>query len=156
VKLFLDSAGLGREVVKFRSKETVFSQGDPAKNVIYIQEGGVKLTVVTEVGSKAVMAILGAGDFFREGCVAGQSVCIATATAVSPITVPLSPTSAPCRPCANELFYRDTDIGMCGARKSVETIRRTAFKLVTEGHPHSLRREYFWLGCDLGWREHEQ
>ena len=87
LKLFLDSAGLGRKVVKFRRKETVFAQGDPAKNVIYIQEGGIRLSVVNEVGKEAVVAILGPGDFFGEGCVAGQSICIATATAVAPTTV---------------------------------------------------------------------
>ena len=87
VKLFLDSAGLGRKVAKFRGKETVFAQGDPAKNVMYIQEGGVKLTVVNETGKEAVVAILGPGDFFGEGCLAGQSVCIATATAIAPTTV---------------------------------------------------------------------
>jgi len=64
VKLFLDSAGLGRKVVQFRGKETAFTQGDPAKNVMYIQEGGVKLTVVNETGKEAVVAILGPGDFF--------------------------------------------------------------------------------------------
>jgi CRP-like cAMP-binding protein len=53
VKLFLDSAGLGRNVVKFRGKETVFTQGDPAKQVMYIQEGGAKLTVVNESGKAA-------------------------------------------------------------------------------------------------------
>jgi CRP-like cAMP-binding protein len=61
VKLFLDSAGLGRKVAKFRAKETVFAQGDPAKNVMYIQEGGVKLSVVNETGKEAVVAILGPG-----------------------------------------------------------------------------------------------
>ena len=84
---FLDSAGLGRKVAKFRGKETVFSQGDPAKNVMYIQEGGVKLTVVNKAGKEAVVAILGPGDFFGEGCLAGQSVCMATATAIAPTTV---------------------------------------------------------------------
>jgi CRP/FNR family cyclic AMP-dependent transcriptional regulator len=83
VELFLDSAGLGRKVGKFRRNETVFAQGDPAKNVMYIQEGGVKLTVVNEVGREAVVAILGPGDFFGEGCLAGQSICIATATTVA-------------------------------------------------------------------------
>ena len=87
VKLFLLSAGLGRKVDKFRGKETVFAQGDPAKNVMYIQEGGVKLTVVNETGKEAVVAILGPGDFFGEGCLAGQSVCMATATAIAPTTV---------------------------------------------------------------------
>jgi len=87
VKLFLDSTGLGRVSRKFRGKETVFGQGDPAKNVIYIQEGGVKLTVVNEVGREAVVAILGPGDFFGEGCLAGQSICIATATTIAPTSV---------------------------------------------------------------------
>jgi CRP/FNR family transcriptional regulator, cyclic AMP receptor protein len=87
VKLFLDSAGLGRKVGKFRGKETVFGQGDPAKEVMYIQEGGVKLTVVNETGKEAVVAILGPGDFFGEGCLAGQPVCMATATTIAPTTV---------------------------------------------------------------------
>ena len=67
MKSFLDSAGLGRKVAKFRAKETVFAQGDPAKNVIYIQEGSVKLTVVNETGKEAVVAILKPGDFVGEG-----------------------------------------------------------------------------------------
>ena len=87
MKLFLDSTGLGRKVEKFRKKETVFAQGDPAQSVMYIQEGGVKLTVVNEVCREAVVAILGPGDFFGEGCLAGQSKCIATATAIAPTTV---------------------------------------------------------------------
>src|ERR1700682_2520056 len=87
LKLFLDSAGLGRKIAKFRGKETIFAQGDLAKNVLYIQEGGVKLTVVNEPGKEAVVAILGPGDFFGEGCLAGQSICMATATSVAPTTV---------------------------------------------------------------------
>ena len=87
VQLFLDSAGLRRTVDKFRGKETVFAQGDPAKNVLYIQEGGVKLSVVNEVGKEAVVAILGPGDFFGEGCLAGQSICMATATTIAATTV---------------------------------------------------------------------
>ena len=74
VKLFLDSAGLGRKVVKFRGKETVFTQGDPAKQVMYIQEGGVKLTVVNESGKAAVVEILGPGDFFGEGCLEASPI----------------------------------------------------------------------------------
>jgi CRP/FNR family cyclic AMP-dependent transcriptional regulator len=87
VQLFLDSAGLGRKVAKFRGKETIFSQGDPANDVMYIQEGGVKLTVVNETGKEAVVAILGPGDFFGEGCLAGQSVRMATATTIALTTV---------------------------------------------------------------------
>ena len=87
VKLFLDTAGLGRKILKFRGKETVFAQGDPAKNVLYIQEGGVKLTVINESGKEAVVAILGPGDFFGEGCLAGQPLCVAGATTIAPTTV---------------------------------------------------------------------
>jgi CRP/FNR family cyclic AMP-dependent transcriptional regulator len=87
VKSFLDSTGLGRKVGKFQAKETVFAQGDPAKDVMYIQEGGVKLTVVNTSGREAVIAILGPGDFFGEGCLAGQLVTMATATTVAPTIV---------------------------------------------------------------------
>src|ERR1700677_59569 len=87
VKLFLDSVGLGRKVGKFRGKETVFAQGNPARNVMYLQEGGVRLSVVNESGKEAVVAILGPGDFFGEGCLAGQSTCMTTATAIGTTAV---------------------------------------------------------------------
>jgi CRP/FNR family cyclic AMP-dependent transcriptional regulator len=84
LKCFLDSPGPGRRVAKFGAKKKVFGQGDPATNVMYIQEGGVKLTVVNETGKEAVVAILGPGDFFGEGCLAGQPTYMATATTVAP------------------------------------------------------------------------
>ena|ERR1700675_24669 len=87
VKLFLDSAGLGRKVAKFAEKETIFTQGDPATKVMYLQEGGVKLVVVNESGKEAVVGMLGPGDFFGEGCLSGQTVCMVTATAITPTTV---------------------------------------------------------------------
>jgi CRP/FNR family transcriptional regulator, cyclic AMP receptor protein len=87
VKQFLDSTGLGRKVAEFARKEVVFAQGDPAKTVLYIQDGSVKLTVVNQAGKEAVVAILGPGDFFGEACLGGQSICIATATTVAPTTV---------------------------------------------------------------------
>ncbi len=87
VRLFLDSAGLGRKVAKFAEKETIFTQGDPATKVMYLQEGGVKLVVVNESGKEAVVGMLGPGDFFGEGCLGGQTVCMATATAIAPTTV---------------------------------------------------------------------
>lgn len=87
VKLFLDSGGLGRTINTFRAKEIIFAQGDPAKNVIYIQEGRVKLAVVHETGKEGVVAILGLGDFVGEGCLTGQSICMATATAIGTATV---------------------------------------------------------------------
>jgi len=87
VQLFLDSAGVSRKIKEFQRAEKVFSQGDPATNVMYIQEGGLKLSVVNEGGKEAVVALLGPGDFFGEGCLAGQSVRMVTATAVTPLTV---------------------------------------------------------------------
>jgi CRP/FNR family cyclic AMP-dependent transcriptional regulator len=87
VKAFLDSAGVGRKISKFQANETLFTQGSPAKSVMYLQEGGVKLTVVNESGKEAVVAILGLGDFLGEGCLAGELLCMATATAIGPTTV---------------------------------------------------------------------
>jgi len=84
---FLDSAGLARKIVKFRSSEKISSQGDAVKGVKYIQTGSVKLTVVNEVCKEAVVAMLGPGDFFGEGCLAGQLVCMATATAIVPTSI---------------------------------------------------------------------
>ena len=84
---FLDSAGVARKVIEFKRAEVVYSQGDAAKSVMYLQAGGVKLTVVNEVGKEAVVAILGPGDFFGEGCLAGQPVRMGTATAITPSTV---------------------------------------------------------------------
>jgi len=84
---FLDSAGVARKVKELQKGELLYSQGDAAKSVLYVQQGGVKLTVVNEVGKEAVVAILGPGDFFGEGCMAGQSVRMGTATAVTPSTV---------------------------------------------------------------------
>jgi len=84
---FLDSVGVKRTIKEFKTAEIVYSQGDAARNVMYLQEGGVKLSVVSEIGKEAVVAILGAGDFFGEGSLAGQSVRMGTATAITPSTV---------------------------------------------------------------------
>jgi CRP/FNR family transcriptional regulator, cyclic AMP receptor protein len=84
---FLDSAGVSRRVVEYRRSQKIYSQGDPATSVMYIQKGGVKLSVVNEVGKEAVLAILGPGDFFGEGGLAGQSVRMGTATAITPMSL---------------------------------------------------------------------
>src|ERR1700688_4314127 len=84
---FLDSAGVARRIAEFPGKATIFAQGDPAKTVMYIQRGAVKLTVVNGVGKEAVVAVLGPGDFFGEGCLAAQPVRIGAATATAPTTV---------------------------------------------------------------------
>jgi CRP/FNR family cyclic AMP-dependent transcriptional regulator len=79
---FLDSAGVSKKMKEFQKAATIFSQGDPADTVLYIQKGSVKLTVVNESGKEAVIAILAPGDFFGEGCLAGQSVRIGNAVAL--------------------------------------------------------------------------
>jgi CRP/FNR family cyclic AMP-dependent transcriptional regulator len=84
---FLDSAGVSKKVVEFRKKGTVFAQGDPAKTVMYIQQGRVKLSVVNGIGKEAVVAVLGPGDFVGEGCLAGQPMRMGTATAITPTTL---------------------------------------------------------------------
>jgi CRP/FNR family cyclic AMP-dependent transcriptional regulator len=83
----LDSACVARTVVQLRRSQQAYTQGDPATSVMYIQEGKVKLSVVNEVGKEAIVAILGPADFFGEGCLAGQSVRMGTATALLPTTV---------------------------------------------------------------------
>jgi CRP/FNR family cyclic AMP-dependent transcriptional regulator len=84
---FLDSAGAAREVVVYRRAETIFSQGDESDSVVYIQNGGVKLSVVSKAGREAIVAMLGPGDFCGESGLAGQSQRMATATALAPTTV---------------------------------------------------------------------
>src|SRR3979411_575808 len=81
---FLDSAGMGKNVLQLRGAQQAYAQGDPATSVMYIQEGKVKLSVVNKAGKEAIVAILGPGDFFGEGCLAGQSVRMGTATALLP------------------------------------------------------------------------
>jgi CRP/FNR family cyclic AMP-dependent transcriptional regulator len=84
---FLDSAGVARRVKEYKKAEAIYTQGDAATTVMYLQRGGVKLTVVNESGKEAVVAILGPGDFFGEGCLAGQSIRMGSATAILPSTV---------------------------------------------------------------------
>src|ERR1700726_2199083 len=87
VEAFLASTGVSRDIVVYQKKAIIYAQGDSSKRVIYIQKGGVKLSVVNEVGKEAVVAMLGPGDFFGEGCLAGQLVCMGTATAITPTTL---------------------------------------------------------------------
>jgi CRP/FNR family transcriptional regulator, cyclic AMP receptor protein len=84
---FLDSTGLDKRLVEFPRNATVFAQGTPANSVMYIQKGGVKLSVLSKRGKEAVIAMLGPGDFFGEGCLAGQDLRIGSATANVPSTI---------------------------------------------------------------------
>ena len=81
------SIGAGRSTKRYQAKKTIFRQGDPADAVFYIQDGKVKLTAVSAQGKEGVIAILGAGDFFGEGCLAGQRAHMATAATISGSTI---------------------------------------------------------------------
>jgi CRP/FNR family transcriptional regulator, cyclic AMP receptor protein len=86
-KLFLSKVGIGRTVVEHAENGQIFSQGDPASAVFFIQRGRVKLTVLSRHGKEAVIGILGAGDFFGEGCLAGQAIRMASAAAMSDCSI---------------------------------------------------------------------
>ena len=83
---FLESAGIARHVTKYAKSAVVFAQGDAATDVFYLQQGNIKLSVLSRTGKEAVVAILGPGDFFGEGCLAGQPRRMATARALMPST----------------------------------------------------------------------
>jgi CRP/FNR family transcriptional regulator, cyclic AMP receptor protein len=87
VQGFLDSAGVAKKAVEFRRNSVIYSQGDPANAVMYVRKGGVKLSVVSSAGKEAVVGMLGPGDFFGEGCLAGQTFRMGTATAMMPTTI---------------------------------------------------------------------
>src|SRR6266516_4608803 len=84
---FLDSAGIAKTVVDYARGATIFTQGDVCEDVLYIQTGGVKLSVLSKTGREAVVAMLGPGDFFGEGCLAGQPVRMGSASAITPTTI---------------------------------------------------------------------
>src|SRR6476620_4996908 len=84
VRSYLGATGPGRKVVPFQPGETLFAQGDPAGDVLYLQKGAVELSVVSHKGKKAVVAMLAPGDFFGEGTLSGQSIRMATAMATAP------------------------------------------------------------------------
>jgi CRP-like cAMP-binding protein len=84
---FLQSSGVTRTVAEYRRSQRIYFQGDMASNVMYIQKGGVKLSVVNETGKEAVVALLGPGDFFGEGCLAGVPFRMGIASAITATTV---------------------------------------------------------------------
>ena len=82
-RAFLESTGVGRKAKEVKKAEVIYAQGDAAGKVMYLEKGSVKLSVVNESGKEAVVAMLGPGDFFGEGCLAGQPVRMGTATAIT-------------------------------------------------------------------------
>ena len=116
VETYLESTGPARKVVKYRRGEIVFSQGDSADDVRYIQKGAIKLSVLSRIGKEAIVAMLSPGDFFAEGALAGQSVRIGTATAVVASTVLIIEKEAMARLLHEEPAFSDRFISYMLAR----------------------------------------
>ena len=87
VQGFLDSSGINRKIVEYRRAAVIFTQGDPCEHVLYLQKGGVKLSVLSKSGREAVVAMLGPGEFFGEGCLAGQPIRMGNAKTTMDSTV---------------------------------------------------------------------
>ena len=85
IEVFLSSAGKSRSTAQFKRGQVIFSQDDPCDDVLYIQSGNAKLSIVNPQGKEAVLAIMGPGDFLGEGCIIGNPVRMATATAIGPL-----------------------------------------------------------------------
>jgi len=83
VTVFLNTVDGGRSVSNYRKNQRIFAQGDAADSVFYIQDGQVKLSVISELGKEAVVALHGKEDFFGEGCLSGQSLRLASAAAMA-------------------------------------------------------------------------
>ena len=86
-QVFLASAGVSRKIVEYPLGTNIFKQGDPCDHVLYIQNGNVQMSVLSQSGREAVVAMLGAGEFFGEGCLAGQPVRMGTAKATTDSTI---------------------------------------------------------------------
>ena len=82
-KVFLSKVNGGRAISDYRKDQIVYTQGEPADSVFYIQSGKVKKTVISEQGKEAVVALLGTGDFFGEGCLTGQQLRLSTVSAMT-------------------------------------------------------------------------
>jgi len=87
VRSFLESSGIEKDTIEFPPNAAIYQQGDPAEAVMYLQKGRVKLSVVSGAGKEAVLGVLGRGDFFGEGCLAGQAVRMGSVTAMITTTV---------------------------------------------------------------------
>ena len=86
-RAFLASSRIARTIAEYAREETIFTQGDVCRHVMYIQSGGVKISVMSKNGGEAIVAMLGPGDFFGEGCLSGQPFRLGSATAITPSAI---------------------------------------------------------------------
>jgi CRP-like cAMP-binding protein len=112
-QVFLDTAGVARQVADFRRGESIYSEGEAADSAMYVQKGGVKFSVVNGTGKEAVVAMFGPSDFFGEGCMAGQTIRMGPATAITPTTLlVIQKRTASCTPCRACLAPDFLDTGL--------------------------------------------
>jgi CRP/FNR family transcriptional regulator, cyclic AMP receptor protein len=152
VKGFLNS--INTQVADYAPGVVIYSQGDPSDTVLYIQQGTVKLSVVSKTGKEAVVGMLGAGDFFGEGALAGQPVRLATARSVSGCRILLVPKGQMIRLLHQQHAFSDRFIAHMLARNSrleedlvdqlfnasEKRLARTLLLLARYGRPHGPRR----------------
>jgi CRP/FNR family cyclic AMP-dependent transcriptional regulator len=115
---FLNSSGISRKALDHQAAAVIFSQGDPSDSVLYIQNGSVKLSVVSRTGKEAVVGMLGSGDFFGEGALAGQPVRLATATAMTESRILVVPKRQMIRLLHRQHEFSDRFISYMLARNS--------------------------------------
>jgi CRP-like cAMP-binding protein len=153
VEKYLESTGPARTVVEYRKGEVIFTQGEPGDDVRYIQQGAVKLSVLSRIGKEAVVAMLTEGDFFGEGALAGQGVRIGTATAVVPTSVLIIEKTAMVRLLHEEPAFSDRFISYMLTRNmrieadlvdqlfnsSEKRLARTLLLLARYGEAHPAR-----------------
>jgi CRP/FNR family cyclic AMP-dependent transcriptional regulator len=150
---YLDATGPAPRVVQYRRNQIVFAQGEPGDDVRYIQKGTIKLSVLSRIGKEAVVAMLTAGDFFGEGALAGQSIRIATATAVAASDILIIEKSAMVRLLHEEAAFSDRFISYMLTRNlrieadlvdqlfnsSEKRLARALLLLARYGEPHAPR-----------------
>jgi CRP/FNR family cyclic AMP-dependent transcriptional regulator len=150
---YLEAAGPSRQVTKYRKGDVVFSQGEPARSIGYVQKGAVKLSVLSRIGKEAVVAILRPGDFFGEGALTGQLLRLGTATAMIPTSVLSIDKSAMVRLLRTEPAFSDRFISYMLARNlrveadlvdqlfnsSERRLARTLLLLARYGEPDTRR-----------------
>jgi CRP/FNR family cyclic AMP-dependent transcriptional regulator len=118
VKTFLSTVNGGRTVKAYRKNEKIFSQGDPADAVFYIQEGKVKVCVISEAGKEAVVALHGNEDFFGEGCLSGQPLRLATVAAMTECVIMRLDKAAVLRVLRDEPKFSEAFMAFLLARKA--------------------------------------
>jgi CRP-like cAMP-binding protein len=151
---FLGSPGLARKVEDYRPAQTIYSQGDPADTILFIQQGSVRLSVLSQAGREAVVGVLDAGEFFGEGALAGQPTRLATATAQTATRIRVIPKRQMIRLLHEQHAFSDRFIAHMLARNarleedlvdqlfnaSEKRLARTLLLLARYGKPDGPRR----------------